>query len=280
MGSAPLVSIIIPTFNMERYITETIESVRKQSFKDWEVIVVDDCSTDSTGLIVNRLVELDPRIRYFRLSSNSNLPAVPRNYGIKQSRGKYIAFLDHDDLWSPSKLERQIWVLEKDKSISMVHSHLAVIRNGRKFWAVLYLPSPKKSAASELTLKSRNMIQCSSVIIRREIVLKLGGFDESRNLRAIEDYHLWYRLSKSHRIAFISEIHGKYRLDKAGTSANENMQNRLKAIDQALGTQSYLSQNGFATKIFAKVVNLPTATFQLVVQGTYRQRRGLSPKFR
>lgn len=81
-------------------------------------------------------------------------------------------------------------------------------------------------------------------------------------------------------IAFISEIHGKHRLDKAGTSANENMQNRLKAIDQDLGTQSYFSQNGLLTKIFAKVVNLPSATFQLVVQGTYRQHKGLSPKFR
>lgn len=280
MKNRPLVSVIIPTFNMERHITETIESVRMQSFKDWEVIVVDDCSTDSTRLLVNQLVELDPRIRYFRLSSNSNLPAVPRNHGIKQARGKYIAFLDHDDVWSPDKLLRQIWVLESDNSISMVHSHLAVARNGRRLWAILYLPTPKKSVASELTLKKRNMIQCSSVMIRREVVLQLGGFDESRNLRAVEDYHLWYRLSNSHRIAFISEIHGKYRLDNAGTSARENMQNRLRSIDQALGIDSYLSQNGFAKKILEKALNLPAATYYLLVEGTYRQRRDLPPKFR
>ena len=238
-NSRPLVSVVIPTYNMEQHITETLNSVLSQTLDSWEVIVVDDCSTDSTPRIVNKFVNQDPRVRYFRLPKNSNLPAVPRNYGIQQARGKYIALLDHDDLWSPPKLERQVQVLDADEQLAMVHSHLRVVRNGQSFWSPLYLPSPQKSIATESNLKKYNVIQCSSVMIKKDVVQGLGGFNESLELRAVEDYHLWFRVSQHYRIAFISEIHGVYRHDRSGTSARENMRGRLQEIDRAIGTISY-----------------------------------------
>jgi len=275
----PLVSVVIPTYNMEQHIAETLLSVQTQTFGSWEAIVVDDCSTDATPRIVNQFVEQDPRIRYFRLTKNSNLPAVPRNFGIQQARGKYVALLDHDDLWSPQKLQRQVQVLEADETLAMVHSHLWVVRNGLSLWGFLYLPSPRKTTATESKLKRRNVIQCSSVLIKKDVIQELGGFDESPGLRAVEDYHLWFRVSQQYQIAFISEVHGRYRLDKSGTSSRENMQSRLLRVDQALGTVSFESQPKLAKKTRDKLLNFPSAFFYLACEGSYRQSVGASPRF-
>jgi len=270
--------VIIPTFNMEKHIADTLRSVQSQGFESWEAIVVDDCSTDATAQIVKEFVEQDPRIRYFRLPKNSNLPAVPRNYGVQQARGKYVALLDHDDLWNSRKLQRQVQFLEDNETMAMVHSHLWVVRNGRGFWGILYLPSPQKSRSTEPRLKNRNKIQCSSVMIKKEVIQGLGGFDESLEFRAVEDYHLWYRVSQRHRIAFISEIHGMYRLDKTGTSAREDMRRRLQAVDQALGTTSIASQQKLLRKAIGKVLDFPSAFLYTLVEGCYRQRFGASPR--
>ena len=234
--SFPLVSVVIPTYNMEHHIAETLISVLSQTLESWEAIVVDDCSTDSTAQIVNDFVEQDSRIRYLRLPENSNLPAVPRNYGIQQAQGKYVALLDHVDLKSPQKLQRQVQVLEEDEDLAMVHSQLWVVRDGRRFLGIFYLRSPRQCIAVESTLKRRNVIWCSAVMVRRVVIQDLGGFDESLELRAVEDYHLWYRMCQQHKIAFISEIHGVYRHEKSSTSSVENMLQRLQKVDQPLGT--------------------------------------------
>jgi len=275
----PLISVIIPTYNMEEYIAETLISVQNQTFGSWEAIVVDDCSTDSTPEIVNQFAKQDSRIRYFRLPINSNLPAVPRNYGVSHARGKYLALLDHDDLWSPRKLERQAQILEADQAIAMVHSHLWVVRDGHMSWGLLYLPAPRESIATKSKLEERNMIQCSSVMIRMDVFQNLGGFDESLKLRAVEDYQLWFRVSKNHRIVFLSEVHGIYRHHKSGTSANEDMKHRLLMVDQEVGTRSVASQHSRTRKAINKVFNLPNAFFHLVIEGRLRQHFNIPPRF-
>ena len=277
-NSRPLVSVVIPTYNMDQHIAETLNSVQSQTLESWEAIVVDDCSTDLTAQIVNDFVEQDPRIRYFRLPENSNLPAVPRNYGIQQAQGKYVALLDHDDIWSVHKLERQSQVLEADETIAMVHSPFWVMRNGRSFWGLFYLRSPQQSIATESKLKKSNVIQCSSVVIKKDVIQELGGFNESLEFRAVEDYHLWFRVSQHHRIVFISEIHGIYRYDSSGTSARENMKIRAQALDNALGTVSFVSQQSLVHKAIYKALHFPSALFYLVVEGRYRQRFGVPPR--
>ena len=274
----PLVSVVIPTYNMEEHIAETLNSVIAQTLQNWEAIVVDDASTDKTAEIVQDLCVQDPRIRYIRSAENSNLPAVGRNRGIKEAKGSYVAFLDHDDLWEPKKLERQISAMNSDPLIGMVHSHLWVVRNGNRFWGPLYLPAPKFSVANTTTLAKKNMIQCSSVLIRKSILDEVSGFDESPGLRAVEDYHLWYRVSQKTRIAYVSEIHGTYRLDKSGTSSLENMQQRLKAVDKSLGTQSFESQRSIRKKAVSQLWSLPSALYFVLIEGTKRKRNDRKPR--
>ena len=102
-----LVSIIIPTFNSEKFIAETIQSIQAQTYTNWEVIIVDDGSSDKTVSIVSKMAQLDPRIHLFQLEKNSGA-GIARNLALNKANGRYIAFLDSDDLWKPTKLEKQI----------------------------------------------------------------------------------------------------------------------------------------------------------------------------
>ncbi|MDI1254752.1 MAG: glycosyltransferase family 2 protein [Flavobacterium sp.] len=104
---APLVSVITPAFNSEKFIAETIRSVQNQTFPDWELLIVDDCSSDKTVAIVAAFAENDPRIQLIQLQKNSGT-GIARNTAVAKASGKYIAFLDADDLWKPEKLEKQI----------------------------------------------------------------------------------------------------------------------------------------------------------------------------
>ena len=110
----PLISIITPTFNSEKYITETLKSVQNQTHTNWEMIIVDDCSNDSTVSIIASFAQLDSRIQLFQFEKNSGT-GVTRNYALTKAKGDYIAFLDSDDLWKPAKLETQIDFLLKNK---------------------------------------------------------------------------------------------------------------------------------------------------------------------
>ena len=101
-----LVSVIMPSYNTAKYIGETIKSVQAQTYENWELIIVDDCSTDNTDTAVDPFLS-DERIRYLKNSRNSGA-AVSRNYALREAKGKWIAFLDSDDLWFPDKLEKQI----------------------------------------------------------------------------------------------------------------------------------------------------------------------------
>lgn len=103
----PLVSIITPCYNAEKYIEETIKSVINQTYQNWEMIIVDDISTDNTISIINQYIMIEPRIRFYVLD-NKGGASIARNKAIRESNGKYIAFLDADDLWKEDKLSRQI----------------------------------------------------------------------------------------------------------------------------------------------------------------------------
>jgi glycosyltransferase involved in cell wall biosynthesis len=108
-----LVSIVIPTFNSEKFIAETILSIQSQTLTNWEVIVVDDGSSDKTVSILSKIAQLDKRIRFFQLEKNSGA-GIARNLGLSKANGRYIAFLDSDDLWKPTKLEKQIKFMTKN----------------------------------------------------------------------------------------------------------------------------------------------------------------------
>ena len=115
------VSIIMPCYNSEKFIKDAIESVLKQTYQNWELIIIDDNSTDNSTIIVESYKRKDFRIKLLKNSNNTRMPATPRNIGILSANGRYIAFLDSDDIWYPSKLENQI-PLFKDEKCAVVYS--------------------------------------------------------------------------------------------------------------------------------------------------------------
>lgn len=226
-STAPRVSVVIPTYNMEKHIRRTIRSVQEQTTSDLEIIVIDDCSTDTTPEIVEDLAQEDIRIRYHRLEKNSNLPAIPRNAGIELSAGEYVAFLDHDDIWSPDKISRQVAFLDRHPEMDMAHAPLWVHVRGSRWKGILRLPNPFQSKTTLDRLLRGNPIMCSSVIVRRPTLVLLGGFNEAPGLRTVEDYELWLRIAQTGRIGFQPFLCGSYFLEAGGALSQDNAQARL-----------------------------------------------------
>ncbi|SES35672.1 glycosyltransferase family 2 protein [Salisediminibacterium halotolerans] len=183
----PRVSIITPAYNAERNIAETIASVQTQTYSDWEIIIVDDQSTDKTVAVIKEMQQKDSRIRLEILETNSG-PAVARNKAISLARGRYIAFLDSDDQWLPEKLTKQLqFMAERDAAFSYTDYYLlnddqTLSENPEKLL--------DKIDYSKL-LKS-NVIGCLTVLIDTE---KTGPF-EMVDIRTRQDYTLWLELMK------------------------------------------------------------------------------------
>jgi glycosyltransferase involved in cell wall biosynthesis len=192
--SAPLVSVIIPTYNRAAMVGRAIESVLAQSFRDYELIVVDDGSDDGTGQALSGYRD---RITVLR-QSNRGVSAA-RNRGIRQSKGRLIAFLDSDDLWLPEKLSRQISFFRDRPEALICQTEEIWIRNGRRV-------NPKKrhrKLSGDIFLPSLELclVSPSAVMLRRPLFDKIGWFDES--LPACEDYDLWLRISSRHPVYLI-----------------------------------------------------------------------------
>ncbi len=200
------VSAIILTYNRAHMVTEAIDSVLTQSFKDFELIIVDNCSSDNTESVVKSYN--DKRIRYFK-HQNNGLIGVNRNYGIKKSRGEYIAFLDDDDLWLPEKLEKQVELLDSNKELGLVYSDTYLIdSNGNlRRHAYFYRIKPFGGNAFNKLLRG-NFIPMLTVVIRREMLDKVGEFNSGYKICL--DYDLWLRIAESYPIDFIEQPLAKY----------------------------------------------------------------------
>jgi len=197
MMNRPKVSVIIPTYNRCALLHEAIASVLEQTFKDLELIVVDDGSTDETRDVVMSFD--DPRIRYL-FQANRGVSAA-RNWGVASSRGGLIAFLDSDDVWLPEKLETQVSYLEKHPGISICQTEEIWIRNG-----VRVNPAEKHRKFSGWIFREcipLCIVSPSAVMLTREAFDRLGGFDE--DLPACEDYDLWLRASLRYEIHTLPE---------------------------------------------------------------------------
>ncbi len=227
-----LVSVIIPAFNSGKFIRETIESVLNQTYNNFEIIVVDDGSTDDTISILKNLELNDKRLTYYQIE-HSGRPAVPRNFGIKKSNGELIAFLDADDIWVKNKLEKQLTEFKKHPDYIFIYS-MSVTFGDVNLFSKNYevLPLLHKAVKNKTDLlKIGNTITCSSVLVKKEALLKVSGFDEDENLKAVEDYDLWIRLSEFGTFGFIPKILTYYRVHKSQSSADwQTKQDRLKYL--------------------------------------------------
>ena len=202
----PLVSVITPLYNAEKYIGETIESVIAQTYQNWEMLIVDDGSIDNSLKIIREYEQKDLRIKVFELGYNSRRPAVPRNHAIENAQGEYLAFLDADDLWLKNKLTIQVNVMKKNPSINLTYGLARQIHDN-----TLSI-TPLQKVANAHILQFRNPIPILTVMLRTDTSMKTSLFNEDLLYRGLEDRELWLRLARSgYKFYFIRKTLALYR---------------------------------------------------------------------
>jgi teichuronic acid biosynthesis glycosyltransferase TuaG len=207
----PLVSIITPLYNSEKYIAETIESVLAQTYSNWEMIIVDDCSKDNSTKIVEEYQKKDRRIKLYRNEINKGV-SYTRNRAIDLSQGKYIAFLDSDDLWKKEKLEKQIKFMEEKNVVLSYTAYEKINEDGSKRGEVRV---PDKLDYEELL---KNCLIGFLTAIYRKEELKDFKFINSK----AEDYIFWLSILKRINYAYgLNEILASYRVLNNSRSSNK-----------------------------------------------------------
>ena len=208
------VSVVIPSYNAARYVVTAVESVLAQTFKDYEILVVDDGSTDDTKEVLNKYGD---SIRYL-YKPNGGVSSA-RNYGIEESRGKYVALLDADDFWMPEKLAKQIAVLEADENIGLCYASTEKVAENLQ--TVLgYIEAKTYEDYCEALLLNLNIVagSCSSAVVRRDVTQKTNGFDAEFSTCA--DWEYWLRLSLLTKFAPVAEYLVKYRVVAGSMSSD------------------------------------------------------------
>ena len=254
----PYFSIIIPVYNKENFIARTLESVLSQSFGDYEIIIVNDGSTDSSREIIMQFE--DPRIRYFTKSNGG--VSLARNFGIEQATAPYIAFLDADDIWYPdflSVVQKMIRAYPEQKVFSTAYE----IETASTVYPVRY--SLSKTSEIEvvdyLEASGReSIIWTSSAVFNKEVFSEAGLFDPE--MRVGEDIDMWIRLGLNYPVVFCWKILARYTHDANSLTKNLNL--TISAADfskfyEAEKTnpklKSYLDRNRFSLAIKAKLIN-------------------------
>ncbi len=210
----PKTSIIIPAYNAMAYLPETVESVLKQTLDDFEVIIVNDGSSDEIEKWASQLT--DPRIRL--VSQENQGLAGARNTGIAHAQSEYLAFLDADDLWEPTKLEKQVQVLEENPDVGLVYTWVAYIDEKGQPTGRVFKNQAEGDVWEKLT--EHNMVECGSVaMVRRSCFETCGDFD--RNLRSFaEDWDMWLRIASRYPFKVIKEPLVYYRQHSSSASKN------------------------------------------------------------
>ena len=232
-ANMPTVSVCIPTYNRKTYLQQTIESVKAQTYRDYEIVIVDDGSTDGSGEMIKKL---DCPIRYY-WQENAGLPKT-RNRLIRLARGKYISFLDSDDLLVPDALERLVAVAKTQSQDVIVYGpYLRMDQDGNIFGRVkekLY------SGYVSRHLFERIFVHPNGSLLAKSILQKLGGYDGS--LRVCEDYELWLRASLQYRFIGLAEPTFLKRRH-SGNMSNPCFENCLAELDVI--ESFYFKQGGY-----------------------------------
>ena len=209
-----LVSVVIPNYNYARYLRAAVDSVLEQTYREIEIIVVDDGSTDGSRKILDSYGERVQTI----FQRNQGVSAA-RNNGVKASRGEFIAFLDADDSWLPSKIEKQVQCLKWDMSIGLVHVGVVEIDAAGNVIRELLDGGAGDVWRDLLMFSSRGIFGGGSgVMMRREIFDEAGGFDPQLSTSA--DWDLYFQVSSRHKVGFISEVLLRYRIHQSNMHSN------------------------------------------------------------
>lgn len=214
-----LVSIVMPSYNCGEYVEETIRSVQAQTYKNWEIIFMDDCSTDDTVKTVMDLREKDTRIRLYQNKGNMGA-AISRNNALKEVKGKWIAFLDSDDLWEPSKLEKQVKFMEE---------------NGYKFSYTCYSEMDVEGnetgvvVSGPLRVTKAGMFAfcwpgCLTVMYDREKI----GLIQIEDIKKNNDYAMWLKVCQKADCYLLPEVLAKYRRGRNGSVSSHSIKTMIK----------------------------------------------------
>ncbi len=220
MRISPKATVVIPAYNVGTYIEDTLISLKRQTFEAFEVVVVDDGSTDETAAIVRSFCQRDERFRLIT-KSNGGLSSA-RNFGIRHARSNYIAMLDGDDLYEPDKLANHVQWLDANPQIGVIYSASKTIRDdGRVTW--LSISGKPIHADPLVSLLCKNFVgHGSNAMFRRSLIEEVGEFDET--LRSSEDIDFWLRVAATGRWRFQRERQSLccYRVRPSGLSFNVN----------------------------------------------------------
>lgn len=209
----PLVSIITPVYNAERFLSDTIKSVQNQTYKNWEILLIDDCSKDNSAQIIKEFQKYDNRIKYIKLKKNSGA-SVSRNEGIRNAKGRFISFVDSDDIWKPEKLEIQIKYMLKENLGFTFTSYRYMKENGELTNKIAKAPSKINYNG----LLKNTIIGCSTVVIDREIV----DYFEMPLVRRGQDTATWLQILRKEKYAYgIEQDLVNYRLVGESLSSNK-----------------------------------------------------------
>jgi alpha-1,3-rhamnosyltransferase len=236
MQNGPLVSVIIPAYNHEMYIEEALQSVINQTYKNIQLIVINDGSTDGTGAVIVNFIKKNDKFNIEYFSKPNEGICRTFNKGLELAKGKYIALLASDDMYASDKTEKQLRLMEENANIGLVFSDHYFVRFNQvtQIKATDYKPSTKRCFVNNIQnvnmyekLLTENIIPALTVLIRKECFDKVGGFDNDLQR---EDYDMWLRISKEFPIAFIDEPLAYYRIHDSNLSHTAVGFNTFKII--------------------------------------------------
>jgi glycosyltransferase involved in cell wall biosynthesis len=214
-----LVSIITPNWNCAKFVRDTIKSVQNQTYTNWEMIIVDDCSTDESETIIKSFLIEDNRIKFIRNEKNSGA-AISRNYALREAKGKWIAFLDSDDLWTPDKLEKQLKFM---------------VENGYKFSYTKYIEIDEFGKEKGICISGPKHITrrgmynfcwpgCLTVMYNRDAI----GLIQIADIKKNNDYAMWLKVCKKADCYLLTEVLAKYRRGRSGSISTQGYSTLIK----------------------------------------------------
>lgn len=228
MTRSPRVSIVLATHNQDHWLARTLASVQAQTWSDWELLLVDDGSTDDTSALIARHAD-DPRIRVFTTPHRER--CVARNRGLSAARGELIAFLDGDDLWHPTKLARQVAGLDANPHAGWCYTVARFIDAHAR---ALPIRKPPQALSGDVfgALLRANFIILASVMARRTLLAGVGGFDERLPALGCEDWDLWLRCARQAPVHAIDDELTGYRRHSGNTGGGQLLQSGLAVLDK------------------------------------------------
>ncbi len=238
----PRVSVIVPAHNAAVYLPCAIDSVLGQTSRDWEIVIVDDGSTDNTREIVDSYRPVLQDSLLYIHQPNRGVSAA-RNTGMRAAQGEFIALLDADDVWLPDRLDRGLRAMDEDPGTALVHSRVARIDTKGSVTGQLKVePKYLSGMIARHIYTRRAHVICSTVMFRKSCLETAGWFDET--MQTTEDRDLWFRIALRHKVSYINDVLAYYRLSPSSTTTN---------LERLLHGQLYFvakhSKSGAATRL-------------------------------